>query len=246
MTDTKVSVPRCVDIWSLGCIYSEVATWIGHGWLRVEQYRKQRQMEAQQKLNDPEIGDLFHDGENVLDAVEDSHASVLESRRIDDFITRRMVKDVISEMLESQRVRMDAPQVYNKAHKSFVAANKELEAFRSKRSSFQPPSDEIHVSTAAATPYIGDSPQGQTTAEDRRRSPSPELSPGKAPVRTDTVSNQAQDPPPRISVKEVLKWKNEPKMGIGIPKQLPNHDYLNNIKGRDSVCSLFRRCCGSR
>ena len=239
MTDTKVSVPRSVDIWSLGCIYSEVATWIGHGWPRVEQYRNQRQMEVEKKLNDPEIGDLFHDGEKVLDAVEDSHTSVHESRRIDDFITSRMVRDVISEMLESPRVRMDAHQVYNKAHKSFVAARKELEAFRSKRSSFQPSSDGVYVNSAAAMPAMGNSPQGHATAEDCRGSPSPGPSErGEASVRPIAVSNQGQDSPPRISVKEVLKWKNEPKMGIGIPKQLPNHDYLNSIKGRDSVCSL--------
>lgn len=239
MESTKVSVPRCVDIWSLGCIYSEVATWIGHGWPRVEQYRIQRQREVERKLSDPNVGDLFHDGEKVLDAVEDSHSSVHESRRIDDFITPRMVSDVISEMLESQRVRLDALQVYSKAQKSLAAAKKELDEFRSKRSSFQHSGNVVYLPPAPTEPPTDDLLQDAAPAVSRGRSPSVGSRPNGTSGAGDTGGKKGEDSPPRISVKKVWEWRNKSRMGSGMPIQLQDHHCLNDIRDRDSVrCAL--------
>src|ERR1700730_2712366 len=56
---------QAVDIWSLGCIYSEAAMWIADGYSGVVDYRRQRIAETD-KVPHFKGGDCFHDGERVL------------------------------------------------------------------------------------------------------------------------------------------------------------------------------------
>ena len=87
---------------------SEFATWLTLGWRRVEEYRLQRKSEASKSLDD-EVGEIFHNGEDVLQAVEQSHRGVInaiEKRRPDDSITPQVLSKTVRIMLKdaSQRV----------------------------------------------------------------------------------------------------------------------------------------------
>lgn len=225
-TSIQYSVDQSVDIWSLGCIFSEVATWIVHGWPGVEQYQIQRQNEAATKLKDPDVGDLFHDAEKVLDAVEQCHGSIQESRRVDDFMTPRVIQDVIGGMLESHRVRLHTRQACNKAEKALRAATEELVSFRSNstpKGVF--PSHRDSSQPAQPSSKHSQPPQQDGAVENAGGTEDPSNS------KIDQVLND--ESPPRISVESVLKWRNTKKYVLNA--RLPDVELLQSIRDRDSV-----------
>ena len=101
-----LQVGQKVDVWSLGCILSEVATWVVHDWQRVQEYRRQRQMQAEEILR-YNAGEIFHDARNVLPAVEESHTGVIKSKRSDDVITEKVLQDLVAKMLLKKDDRQD-------------------------------------------------------------------------------------------------------------------------------------------
>lgn len=246
--DVQVNVSKRVDIWSLGCIYSEVATWIGHGLPRVEQYQAQRRSEAVSKLNNADVGDLFHDGEKVLDAVGESHSLIHDSRRVDDFITSRILNDLIGEMLETERERLDAFQAYKKAQKALQAARTELDRHKHGNSSSSPqPINNRLYSPPTESSQPGPLPSQEVPTANGTSSPSPSPSPsasagerGKSPRPPITGATQNGEPneesPPQLSVAKAIVWRNNRKFGRDAI--LPDKHHLADIKGRDSV-SLY-------
>ena len=237
-----ISVSRGVDVWSLGCLYSEVATWICFGRSRVEQYRVQRQQEVAQKLNNPEDGDLFHDGEVVLNTVEESHTSIHDSHRIDDFITPRIVNEVIGEMLKDQRLRISAIQTYVKSEKAIRAAAKELQNFRGVSAS--PTSSTRHSNLNADSNQSVEPELPQQASADRLPSllsSRLDQSPTETPA-TDLM-NGTSDPSQRIlSVHSVLKWKHDRKAGLNA--HLTNSHLLKPLNDRDLVSILSSHSAG--
>ena len=86
-------VTPSVDVWSLGCVFSEVAVWIANGWTSVVGYRYNRREECSRKLH-AKVGDLFHDGTKVLDAVRSAHAGTVH-----DTVSYWIIGDLVDTML---------------------------------------------------------------------------------------------------------------------------------------------------
>jgi hypothetical protein len=94
---SKLKVKQNIDIWSLGCVYSEVIRWLAQGRVGVIEYRQERKAEIKQG-SPVGANDCFHDGSRALDAVRRSHeVSIAQLRRI-DFITESVV-DIVNDML---------------------------------------------------------------------------------------------------------------------------------------------------
>lgn len=91
-------VRQNVDIWSLGCIYSEAACWIKYGSHGVEKCRRERRADTS-KIAGLEDTDCFHDGEKVLQAVLGSHAKSKTNLRPEDTITEAVITTMVTDML---------------------------------------------------------------------------------------------------------------------------------------------------
>jgi hypothetical protein len=110
---SRVKVKQSVDIWSVGCIYSEAAVWIADGYRGVMDYRRRRKAETDQ-LRDFRDGDCFHDGYKVLNAVRETHRNIERSLRVTDNITKQVLDTIIKEMLWESDVRPTANQLRQK------------------------------------------------------------------------------------------------------------------------------------
>lgn len=91
-------VKQSVDIWSLGCIFSEAAVWVIHTKDGLLEYRRRRQMETAQILGFRD-GDCFHDGRRVLATVTQVHGTLADDIRSSDHVTGATVEMVTKEML---------------------------------------------------------------------------------------------------------------------------------------------------
>src|SRR5271170_755216 len=98
MGSSSTKITQAVDIWSLGCIYSEAAMWIVDGYKGVVDYRRQRMAETD-KIPNFKGGDCFHDGERVLKAVLDAHKDIEQRLRRSDYITKDVLDSIVEEML---------------------------------------------------------------------------------------------------------------------------------------------------
>lgn len=104
MGRSSSKITQAVDIWSLGCVYSEAAIWIVDGYDGVVNYRRQRMAETD-KIPNFKGGDCFHDGERVLKVVLDTHKDLELRLRRSDCIT----KDVLNSMAEEMLWEEDRP-----------------------------------------------------------------------------------------------------------------------------------------
>ena len=91
-------VKQGVDIWSLGCIFSEIAVWVVHGKKGLSEYRRRRGIETAQ-IHDFRDGDCFHNGEHVLATVTEIHRTLARDKRLCDHVTGATVEMVTKEML---------------------------------------------------------------------------------------------------------------------------------------------------
>jgi hypothetical protein len=126
---TAIDVKQTIDVWSLGCVLSEVAVWVVHGRDRLEAYRQKR-LEETRKLGDFRDGRAFHDGESVLQSVGSIHDEVFENVRQSDYITKSVVKKMITEMLDEVDGRPNAKQLWLKSRHIIKDAEKNLKASR--------------------------------------------------------------------------------------------------------------------
>lgn len=127
MESSPIHIGQTVDSWSLGCVFSEVATWVVHGREGLEAYRQMRDNETNQ-LDNFRDGRAFHDGENVLQCVGKMHHKVLQNMRLSDHVTGPVVKHMISEMLVEVDGRPSAKQLWSKSHRILKAADAELKS----------------------------------------------------------------------------------------------------------------------
>ncbi|KAG4434108.1 hypothetical protein IFR05_010417 [Cadophora sp. M221] len=127
----KLRVHQNIDIWSLGCIYSEAVRWMADNKLGVIDYRRERKVELSQIHPVGEF-DCFHNGSEALEAVRRSHQTALtriRSHRRADFITEKVV-DMIGDMLVETKHRPTAETLWRKQRNIIDAAKKNLQEFR--------------------------------------------------------------------------------------------------------------------
>ena len=123
-----VQVRPDVDIWSVGCVFSEAAVWSRFGWKRVLEYRNRRQDEVRGHLKlDGEY--LFHDGHDVLETVQDIHEHIAKRARIIDYVTVEILRLLNDDMLLNENEpRYSAKQVFHKSRRVINATRKKFEA----------------------------------------------------------------------------------------------------------------------
>ena len=126
-------VKRSVDIWSLGCIYSEAAVWTVHGFDGVRRYRRKRS-EATSRLQNFRGGDCFHDSQSRLDIVDEQHKNLKPDFSHEDYITGWILDTMVVEMLSQKPgSRPTAEQLDDKAERAVNRANGLLEEATSSR-----------------------------------------------------------------------------------------------------------------
>ncbi len=104
-----------VDVWSLGCVFSEAAVWSRYGWNRVLEYRCRRQEEVKETIG---VGGehLFHDGHNVLTTVQDIHEQITRRPRSIDHVIVEILHFLNDNMLLTEdEPRSTAQQVYHRS-----------------------------------------------------------------------------------------------------------------------------------
>lgn len=127
MIQARLDVGKSVDIWSLGCVFSEVATWVVHGWNGLQKYRDQRKRDLENILG-LGAGDAFHDGSGVLAAVVDNHVRLKQSNRINGHLTPQIIATLISDMMVESKMRANAKQLYQKAMRMIQRSREIVEA----------------------------------------------------------------------------------------------------------------------
>ena len=94
-----LQVTKAVDMWSIGCVFSEVAVWAHHGWKRVDEYRRRRSDEIEARGGPP--GEhIFHWDGSLLDAVDNIHQDMLGKTTVKDLLTRSVLDRLIVDMLQ--------------------------------------------------------------------------------------------------------------------------------------------------
>lgn len=129
--DTGPLVKQNVDVYSLGCVLSVVATWVAKNWLTVLEYRERRRQEIERKGGFRDGDDFFHNGQDdLLNTVVSHHAELTSVLRHCDYVTNSVLKMVKDDMLrssnsggrkaarclqrQSERIIEDAQAQYNK------------------------------------------------------------------------------------------------------------------------------------
>jgi len=119
-------VTKAVDVFSLGCILSEVAVWMSGGYKYVIEYRQARRKTIDQ-IPDFHDGDCFHNGINMLPIVGEWHRKVQSKLNFSDDTFTPILIPLIEEMLLDVQHRGDVMTLCTKAHTIFAEA---LQAFR--------------------------------------------------------------------------------------------------------------------
>ena len=96
---SPLQVTPAVDIWSVGCVFSEVSVWAHHGWKRVVEYRRQRSVEIEDKGGD-EGEQTFHFDGKLLDAVDSIHQDIIGKNSTRDHVTRSVLDRLVVDMLQ--------------------------------------------------------------------------------------------------------------------------------------------------
>lgn len=122
----KLRVGQNVDIWSLGCVYSEAARWIKNHYKGVVLYRNERREEIS-KIPGFQDADCFHDGNRILTAVRESHKKSTTNLRTEDYITKTVVDRMIADMLDVAPARPTAANLWYKSKGIVSEARQQLQ-----------------------------------------------------------------------------------------------------------------------
>lgn len=198
----KIKIEQRVDVWSLGCIFSEAAVWIALGYEGLLEFRERRSA-ATEDVEGFRQSDCFHDGQALLPVVRVCHAEALPAIRHQiDKITESVINLVETDMLVAAQYRSTAHQLWGKTrtilHKAKhqreqtdggpaeMAVNVSMRTSprqppESPPSSFPPPRHQSRVADSTPTkhssrpPFHGESSsQHPQTLPDARREHSPD------------------------------------------------------------------------
>ncbi|KAL9583434.1 MAG: hypothetical protein Q9212_002699 [Teloschistes hypoglaucus] len=110
---SRLQVPQSADVFSIGCILSEVVTWVTEGSLQLREYRRRRSEEAYSTSQHTKEA-LFHSNNSILDTVNHIHEQTLLNRRENDYVTSDVIRRLIKGMLITD--------VHARAHASYFLA----------------------------------------------------------------------------------------------------------------------------
>lgn len=113
-----------IDIWSLGCIYSEAVRWIPQKHTGLVAYRERRMAEID-RIHAFDGVDCFHNGRTVLEAVHESNEIAIDRLLRKDFITDKAI-EMINDMLVSAETRPSAHWLWVKQLRILEAARRKL------------------------------------------------------------------------------------------------------------------------
>ena len=92
-------ITKEVDMWSIGCVFSEVSVWAHHGRKGVSDYRRQRSAEIERRGGG--VGEhIFHFDGSLLDAVDKTHDEMSGKTTVKDLITRSVLDRLVIELLQ--------------------------------------------------------------------------------------------------------------------------------------------------
>ena len=101
-----LQTPQSADIWSMGCVFSEVSTWVTEGKEKLTEYRRRRRLEISRRLEESgnntestEIEDRFHLHSEILDTVKQNHSEIMDNSRRHDYITPCVIERLVKGMV---------------------------------------------------------------------------------------------------------------------------------------------------
>ena len=118
-------ITREVDIWSIGCVFSEASVWAHHGWKKVIEYRRQRSVEIGDR-GGSEGEHAFHYDGRILNAVYNIHQDIVTNATAKDHITRSVLDRLVEDMLQ-HKARPDAKFVFEKSKRLIGECVKKFE-----------------------------------------------------------------------------------------------------------------------
>ena len=150
----------------MGCVYSEVATYVDQGWNKVIEYRRRRSEEMKAKKGMKE--DCFHDGFAILDSVRQIHHDIVQNRRMNDFVTPQVVNRLVGEMMLVRASRPDARYLYDKSKRIIDEAQAQLDQMPA-LPPIQKDVRRLPIESISSIPPIGSSSYPPTTSGGRSR-----------------------------------------------------------------------------
>ena len=112
----------------MGCIFSEVATWISEGKPKLLEYRRRRKQEIHEKSKTASE-ECFHHRSEVLGTVVRIHHEIMETSRRNDYITPSVIKQLVNGMIRiDPRSRGSAPYLYETSKEIFKEAKIKLKS----------------------------------------------------------------------------------------------------------------------
>jgi hypothetical protein len=127
ISDWDLDVKQHVDVWSLGCVYSEANTWVVRGYSRLQEYRQLR-INATRDIPGFDGGDCFHDGKGVLEVVPDWHRKLSRYKRASDHVTDTLWTEMLRDMLGVQDIRPNGRMLLQRSNIVLTAARARLAA----------------------------------------------------------------------------------------------------------------------
>lgn len=212
------AVTEKLDIWSLGCIFSEVCVWISRGHKGLTDFRKMRK-EAGSSIPGFQGGNCFHNGfrmqEQVSEYLIDLKAKLQERDDVGGMVLDRMV----FEMLEEEPTMR--PSTYQLRGDS-------LELIR------------VAKDKLGQTSWPQKSLQKQTALDSRddQLSNTSHLEPEEIATTVKVSPGVAY-----CSLEEAERWYNRRKSG-DTNAELPDHNLLLELKDRKHVYPLLHTVCG--
>jgi hypothetical protein len=116
-------VKQDVDIFSLGCVFSESAVWLSRSYAGLCEYRDLRTAATNSISSNKRLGDCFHDGECVLEAVSETHRELPSTIRYSDHITAHVLGIIDDDMLSVSGSRLTAHLLWIRLEKIVNQAN---------------------------------------------------------------------------------------------------------------------------
>lgn len=98
----------------------QVTTWVGHGWNKIDEYRRRRRQEFKEKTSTD--GECFHDGSNMLVTVEQIHAETLLNRRVSDHVTPLVLEQLVPHMMIVDGSRPPAKFIFESSKRIIMKA----------------------------------------------------------------------------------------------------------------------------